>query len=164
MKLATVGTGVAGLVCACLLRREHEITDLLEPAGLALLQAILSPDQRYDAYRRSVDFIQRYVFPGGLLPSPARLLECTSRHTDLSLVDVEDLTPHYARTLVEWRRRFVANENAIAEVGLSEVARRKWLYYFSYCEGAFLERSVGNAQLLFARPGYRRNVGYAATF
>ncbi len=132
------------------------LSELLEPDGLALVQAILIPDQRYESYRRSVDFIQRYVFPGGLLPSLARIHECTARRTDLRLVDLEDLTPHYARTLAEWRRRFAANEERIAELGLPAAERRKWQYYFSYCEGAFLERTVGDAQLLFAKPGNRR--------
>jgi cyclopropane-fatty-acyl-phospholipid synthase len=126
-------------------------SELLKPEGLALIQAILIPDARYDDYRRSVDFIQRYIFPGGLLPSRERIQQCVTNRTDLRLVDLEDLTPHYARTLAAWRRRFTANEKGIAALGLSEAERRKWQFYFSYCEGGFLERTVGDAQLLLAK-------------
>ena len=132
------------------------LSELLKPEGMALVQAILIPDQRYEQYRRAVDFIQRYVFPGGLLPSLARIQECTATCTDLSLVDLEDLTPHYARTLAEWRRRFGIHEEEIAALGVSEPERRKWKFYFSYCEGGFLERTVAAAQLLFAKPANRR--------
>ena len=69
----------------------------------------------------------------------------------------DDLTPHYARTLAEWRRRFDAREDEIAALGMTRPERRKWRYYFSYCEGAFLERSVAVAHLLYAKPGNRRN-------
>ncbi len=131
------------------------VSDLLAPDGLALLQAILIPDQRYGEYRRSVDFIQQYIFPGGLLPSLARIQECTATRTDLRLVDLEDLTAHYARTLREWRRRFERNEDKIAALGLTEPERRKWKYYFGYCEGGFLERAVADVQLLFAKPASR---------
>ena len=124
-------------------------------APTALVQAILIGDQRYDAYRREVDFIQHYIFPGSLLPSMARIQESTARRTDFRLMDVEDLTPHYARTLADWRRRFEANEGQIARLGLSEAERRKWKYYFSYCEGGFLEHTVADLQLLWAKPDYR---------
>ncbi|MGB5341008.1 MAG: cyclopropane-fatty-acyl-phospholipid synthase family protein [Thermoanaerobaculia bacterium] len=130
---------------------------LVKPDGLALIQAILIPDQRYESYRRSVDFIQHYIFPGGLLPSLGRIQQCMMNGTDLRLVDLEDLTPHYARTLVEWRRRFSANEDKIAALGLSEAERRKWKFYFSYCEGGFLERTVAGVQLLLAKPDNRRD-------
>jgi cyclopropane-fatty-acyl-phospholipid synthase len=140
------------------------VSNLLMPDGLALVQAIMIPDQRYDAYRRSVDFIQRYIFPGGLLPSLARIQECTASQTDLRLVDLEDLTPHYARTLAEWHRRFDANEDKIAGLGLSAAERRKWKFYFSYCEGGFLERAIADAQLLFAKPDNRRQPAVTRRF
>ena len=134
------------------------VSELLRPGGLALIQAILIPAERYDSYRRSVDFIQHYIFPGGLLPSLERIEDCMRPGTDLVMIDLEDLTPHYARTLAEWRRRFMANDSQIAALGLSAAERRKWRFYFSYCEGAFLENTVNDAQLLFAKtadPGGR---------
>lgn len=134
------------------------IGDMLEPDGLALIQAITIPDQRYETYRKSVDFIQRYIFPGALLPSMARMQECVRERTDLRLLDVEDLTPHYARTLKAWNDRFEAREDEIAELGLPESERRKWKYYFGYCEGGFLERRIGDVQILLGKPLNRRNV------
>lgn len=131
------------------------VSELLAPEGLALLQAILIPDQRYERYRRSVDFIQRHVFPGGLLPSLARIQACAAEASDVRLLDLEDLTPHYARTLAEWRARFDAREDRVAALGVPPPERRKWRFYFAYCEGGFLERTIANAQLLYAKPGFR---------
>ena len=131
------------------------VSELLAPDGLALLQAILIPDHRYERYRRSVDFIQRHIFPGGLLPSLARIQACAAENGDLRLVDLEDLTPHYARTLAAWRARFEAREDRVAALGLALPERRKWRFYFAYCEGGFLERTIASAQLLYAKPGFR---------
>ncbi len=128
---------------------------LLAPDGLGLLQAILIPDRRYEEYRRSVDFIQRHIFPGGLLPSLARIQACAAEAGDLRLLDLEDLTPHYARTLAAWRTRFDAHEDRVAALGLSPAERRKWRFYFAYCEGGFRERTIASAQLLYAKPGFR---------
>ena len=133
------------------------VSALLAPAGLALLQAIVVPDQRYEEYRRSVDFIQRHVFPGGLLPSLARIQACVAEAGDLRLVDLQDLTPHYARTLAAWRARFEAAGEAVAALGLSPRERRRWRFYFAYCEGAFRERAIADAQLLYAKPGHRQD-------
>ena len=132
------------------------VRELLAPAGLALLQAILIPDRHYAEYRRSVDFIQRYVFPGGHLPSLARIQACAARSADLRLLDLQDLTPHYARTLAAWRARFEAQHGAHAALGLSAWERRKWLFYFAYSEGGFRERTIADVQLLYARSGYRQ--------
>lgn len=134
------------------------ISRMLKPDGLALLQAITIPDQKYESYRKSVDFIQHYIFPGALLPSMARIQECVGSSTDLRLLDLEDLTPHYARTLRTWHDRFEKRESEIAQLGVSEAERRKWKYYFSYCEGGFLERTIGDVQILFGKPLNRRHV------
>ena len=131
------------------------VSDLLKPDGLALLQAILIPDQRYEAYRRQVDFIQRHIFPGGLLPSLARIQACSARAGDLRLLDLEDFTPHYACTLAAWRERFESGDDAVAALGFPKRERRKWRFYFAYCEGGFRERTIASAQLLYAKPGYR---------
>ena len=131
------------------------VSGLLAPGGLALVQATLMPDHWYEEYRRSVDFIQRHIFPGGLLPSLARLQACAAEASDLRLVDLEDLTPDYARTLAEWRARFEARDDTLAALGLSEWERRKWRFYFAYCEGGFLERTISASHLLYAKPGFR---------
>ena len=131
------------------------IGDLLKPDGLGLIQAITIPDHKYEAYRRSVDFIQRYIFPGGLLPSIGRMRQCL-RERELRVLGLDDLTPHYARTLRAWNANFEAREAEVAALGLTEPQRRKWKYYFGYCEGGFLEKVIGDVQILFGGPQAHR--------
>ncbi|MDW5376148.1 cyclopropane-fatty-acyl-phospholipid synthase family protein [Halomonas sp. HP20-15] len=129
---------------------------LLSDDGLAALQAITIRDQRFEAAKRDVDFIKRYVFPGGFLPSHSAILTGLTRHTTLNLLDLEEIGPHYARTLREWRKRFEANLETVRRLGYEERFIRLWRYYLCYCEGGFLERSIGTCQLLLAKPGARR--------
>jgi cyclopropane-fatty-acyl-phospholipid synthase len=128
---------------------------LLAPRGLMLLQSILIPDQRYDRARRSVDFIQRYIFPGGFLPCTGEIVRQIGHATDMQLVDSLDITADYAATLAEWRRRFQSNASRIRGLGYDEQFLRLWDYYFAYCEGGFRERAITTAQFLFAKPGWR---------
>jgi cyclopropane-fatty-acyl-phospholipid synthase len=128
---------------------------LLKPGGLMLLQSILIPDQRYLRALESVDFIQRFIFPGGFLPCPGEILKQVGAKTDLQLVEVFDITLDYARTLEAWRRRFGARADAIRGLGYSEDFIRLWDYYFAYCEGGFRERAISTAQFLMAKPGWR---------
>jgi cyclopropane-fatty-acyl-phospholipid synthase len=128
---------------------------LLGPDGLALVQAITIEDHRYEQALRTVDFIKRHVFPGSFIPSIAAMLAAKSRSTDLALVHLEDFGPSYARTLRDWRRRFLANRAAIRAQGFDERFLRMWEFYLAYCEGGFLERTIGVAHLLMAKPGYR---------
>ena len=128
----------------------------LKPDGLMLLQAIVIPDQRYSQYCRSVDFIQRYVFPGGCLPSLGAICGSLGRRTDLQPVHLEDLTAHYARTLATWRQRFVSQRDTLRAMGFSERFLRTWEFYFCYCEGGFRERAIGDVQLLLAKPDGHR--------
>ena len=102
-----------------------------------------------------MDFIQRFIFPGGFLPSSSALIGHAGEHTDMQLLDTLDITAHYADTLAEWRRRFHRNGDAIRALGYGDDFMRLWDYYFSYCEGGFRERAVGTAQFLFAKPLYR---------
>ena len=126
-------------------------SDLLKPDGIMLLQAITIPDQRFDRYRRSVDFIQRYVFPGGCLPSLGAICKSVGRVTDLQPVHLEDLTAHYAQTLEHWRRGFHENIDKIRVLGFSEEFLRLWEFYFGYCEAGFRERMIGTIQLLLCK-------------
>jgi cyclopropane-fatty-acyl-phospholipid synthase len=128
---------------------------LLKPEGLMLIQAITIADQRYEAARRSVDFIQRYIFPGGCLPSIAVIAGHVARHTNLNIVAIEDITQHYARTLQAWRERFEAQLVQVRQLGFDDVFIRMWLFYFCYCEGGFRERSIGAQQILIAGPQCR---------
>ncbi|MHC4948251.1 MAG: class I SAM-dependent methyltransferase [Planctomycetota bacterium] len=129
---------------------------LLRPDGRMALQAILMPDHRYASYRKAADFIQRYVFPGSSLPSPGAITAAVGRATDLRLVHLDDLTPHYAETLRRWRARFIANLDRVRALGYPPRFERLWDYYLSYCEAGFAERTIGVAQLVLAGPGDRR--------
>jgi cyclopropane-fatty-acyl-phospholipid synthase len=125
---------------------------LLRPHGLMLLQAIVIPDERFEQYRRSVDFIQRYIFPGGCLPSVGAIRDSAGKSGDLRLCGLEEITPHYAETLARWRRRFTANLEQVRTLGFSEEFIRMWHYYLCYCEGGFRERAIGDVQVLLAKP------------
>jgi cyclopropane-fatty-acyl-phospholipid synthase len=130
---------------------------LLKPEGTMLIQGIVMNDQRYAQYLRSVDFIQRYVFPGGCLPSIGSMVQSVGRATDLRLVHLEDFAPHYARTLSEWRTRFLDRLEDVRCLGYTERFIRLWLYYLSYCEAAFAERYIGVVQVQFDKPRCRRD-------
>lgn len=123
--------------------------DLLRPGGRLVLQAITIPDQRYEAYRRSVDFIQRHIFPGGALPSLGAIHEAIGENTALLLTHLDDYSAHYARTLTKWRERFFDHLQEIRRLGFDERFIRTWDYYLAYCIAGFQERQIGLAQLVF---------------
>lgn len=129
---------------------------LLKQNGMMLLQSITIADQRYREALRSVDFIQRYIFPGGFLPSATALLESATAASDMRLYHLEDIGAHYAKTLHHWRERFAKNLNRIWSMGYGEEFLRMWHYYYCYCEGAFTERAIGNVQMLLVKPDCRR--------
>ncbi|MFN8705141.1 MAG: class I SAM-dependent methyltransferase, partial [Planctomyces sp.] len=132
-------------------------SDLLKPEGTALLQAIVMPEQRFEQYLRSVDFIQRYIFPGGCLPSIASVLDASGRSTDFRLVHAEDFAPHYAATLRHWKEGFESQKDSILKLGYSEQFVRLWRYYLCYCEAVFEERQVGVVHLQFDKPLTKRD-------
>ena len=116
------------------------------------MQAIVMPEQRYDAYRRGVDFIQKYIFPGGFLPSVAAMQESVGRTSDLRLSEVEDMSEHYARTLKEWRQRFFERIDDVRRLGFDDRFIRMWEYYLCYCEAAFRQRAAGVVQIVWDKP------------
>jgi cyclopropane-fatty-acyl-phospholipid synthase len=127
-------------------------SELLKADGAMLIQAITISDQRYDEYRKSIDFIQRYIFPGSGLPSSAVMTDCVARETDMRLLGLEDIGLHYATTLQCWRENFFARIEQVREQGFSSTFIRMWEFYLCYCEGAFLERAISDVQILFAKP------------
>jgi cyclopropane-fatty-acyl-phospholipid synthase len=128
---------------------------LLKPNGKMVIQAITMADQRYKEARDSVDFIKRYIFPGGCLPSVAVMAQHIARDTDMQIVHLRDITNDYAETLAHWRQRFLANLEAVRGMGFSEEFVRMWDFYLCYCEGGFRERVISTVQLAFAKPDYR---------
>ena len=131
---------------------------LLRNGGAMLLQAITIQDQDYRAQLRSINFIQRYVFPGSFIPSISAIADSLRRVTDLKIFHLEDIGPHYARTLATWRRNFFEQLTAVRKLGFNEQFIRLWEFYLCSCEGAFAERSLGDVQMLLTKPGCRRSV------
>jgi cyclopropane-fatty-acyl-phospholipid synthase len=124
---------------------------LVRPGGRVLIQAITMPDARYERYRRSVDFIQKYVFPGGHLPSVGRMQACADRTGRLTFQAACEFPDSYALTLRTWRRRFHERLDDVRRLGFDDRFIRLWEYYLCYCEGAFLERAVGVGQFVWTR-------------
>ncbi|MRS91771.1 methyltransferase domain-containing protein [Enterobacteriaceae bacterium RIT714] len=123
----------------------------LRPGGKMAIQAITIQDQRYRAYSKSVDFIQRYIFPGGFLPSITAMSDLMTRHTDFVVRNLFDMGPDYARTLAHWRTRFIHAWQDIEKLGFDERFRRMWLYYLGYCEAGFNARTISVVQLTAER-------------
>ncbi|TNF91192.1 MAG: class I SAM-dependent methyltransferase [Gammaproteobacteria bacterium] len=131
---------------------------LLKEDGLMLLQAITIPDQRFEYAQKSVDFIQRYIFPGGSLPSHEAILSSVRKHTDLLMIGMQEIGEDYAKTLEVWRERFLAKMDQVRELGFDDYFIRMWNYYLCYCQGGFEERVIGTSQILLAKPDWRRSV------
>ena len=130
--------------------------ELLKPDGKMLLQAITIADQKYKQYVRTVDFIQRYIFPGGCLPSNNRMVQLIADKTDMIVRQIDDFGFDYARTIEDWRHRFNKAYTSLQEQGYDETFRRLWNYYLCYCQGGFLERSISVVHVVATRPGNRR--------
>ena len=128
---------------------------LLEPHGAMLLQAITIRDQIYAEALESVDFIQRYIFPGSFIPSVTAIADSVRRATDMKVFHLEDIGPHYATTLRRWRERFFERIDDVRRLGYSEQFVRMWDFYLCYCEGGFLERQLGDVQVLLTKPRCR---------
>ncbi len=132
-----------------------KISSLLKPNGLMALQGITYNDQNFDTYKDSVDFIKKYIFPGSCLISVSQIIHVIKDKTDLSMIDMEDITRHYAETLNRWRKKFMDVLPEVREMGYSELFINMWEFYFLYCEAGFLERNIGDVQLVFAKSGAR---------
>lgn len=128
---------------------------LLKPEGRLLIQAITIADQRYDRYRKQADFIQRYIFPGGFLPSITVMSQQIMRHTDLKITSLTDIGLDYALTLKHWSERLAQQKEALAQLGLDERFYRLWQFYLRYCEGGFRERLISTVHLVADKPEYQ---------
>ncbi len=124
---------------------------LLKPSGVMVMQIITMPDQRYAAYSKGTDFIQKYIFPGGHLPSVGKILETTSTHTRLNLLHMEEFTEDYAKTLRLWHEAFLQKLDKVKNLGFDEYFIRMWKMYLSYCEAAFITRNINLVQVAFTR-------------
>lgn len=130
-------------------------SSLLKSNGLMAVQAITVPDQRYVQAKKNVDFIKRYIFPGGCLPSIEVISKHIANDTDMVISDIFDITQDYAKTLACWREAFFKHIDQVSDMGFDNRFIRMWEYYLCYCEGGFTERVIGTHQILFSKPDYR---------
>ncbi len=138
-------------------------SELLEPHGAMLLQAITIDDRAYEVEKGGRSFTNTLIFPGGCLPSLEVIDGCVARETDMRPVEIEDMTPHYVRTLAAWRSRFSAASAQVAELGYDERFQRLWAFYLCYSQGGFAERRIEVAQHLLAKPRFSGHLRIAAT-
>lgn len=132
------------------------INKKLKDNGVAVIQAITSPDSRYDEFRKGVDFIQKHIFPGSLLPSVSAMVNACEE-TPLHLYNLRDIGLSYAKTLRTWKEKVDTQRDEIRKLGMDDVFFRKWDYYLCYCEAAFKERNISTVQVTFIKPN---NTGY----
>ena len=130
----------------------EKASSLLKQNGLMALQGITYNDPDFDAYKNSVDFIRKYIFPGSCLISVAQVEYAIKKKTDLVKIDSEDITLDYARTLEIWRQDFEKVLPQVRDLGFSDPFIRIWIFYLVYCEAGFLENLIGDFQFIFAKP------------
>ena len=128
---------------------------LLKPDGIAFIQTITIADQRYEKAKHSVDFIQRYIFPGSCIPSITALQNSITQSSDLKIYQIQDIGDHYARTLALWREAFFKRLPEVKALGFDDVFIRMWHFYLAYCEGGFKEKAISDIHLKLVKPGYR---------
>lgn len=126
----------------------QQCNDRLKTGGKLLIQSITIADQRFDSYKKNVDFIQRYIFPGGFLPSITVLSQHVTEYSSMTIESLNDIGLDYAKTLADWRTSFLNSWTELTTLGYDEEFKRLWLYYFAYCEGAFLERATSTVHLV----------------
>ncbi len=125
-----------------------QCNDRLKPGGKLLIQSITIADQRFEYYKNNVDFIQKYIFPGGFLPSVNVLTDHITKHSNMVIERLDDIGLDYAKTLNDWRQNFLASWSELTTLGYDETFKRLWLFYLAYCEGAFLERSTSTVHII----------------
>jgi cyclopropane-fatty-acyl-phospholipid synthase len=134
----------------------EKCSSLVKPHGIMAIQAITIRDQFYASAKKSVDFIQRHIFPGSGIPSVHAMMNSITKKTDLALIHQEDFSEDYAETLKHWSERLYKNQDQITKLGYPDFLHRLWQFYFAYCEGGFRERAIGLSQLVFSKPLHRQ--------
>ena len=129
----------------------EKVSNLLKDGGLFAMQGITYNDQNFDTYKNSVDFINKYIFPGSCLISVSQISDIVKNKTKFDFIDLEDITLHYAKTLNIWRKNFLGKTKEIKEMGFSDTFIRLWEFYLTYCEAGFLEKNIGDYQFVFSK-------------
>ena len=129
----------------------EKVSNLLKDGGLFAMQGITYNDQNFDTYKNSVDFINKYIFPGSCLISVSQISDIVKNKTKFDFIDLEDITLHYAKTLNIWRKNFLGKTKEIKKMGFSDTFIRLWEFYLTYCEAGFLEKNIGDYQFVFSK-------------
>ena len=132
------------------------VQSVLKPSGCLVMEAITTPEARYEQYRRSTDFINSVIFPGSCCPSLHALVDASYKSSSMSLLSIDDIGVHYAETLREWRRRFNAASEDVKDMGFDDEFIRSWNYYLTYCEAAFDSETEHCQVLVFGKEGWKR--------
>ncbi|MGZ6519845.1 MAG: class I SAM-dependent methyltransferase [Bacteroidia bacterium] len=127
-------------------------SELLKRNGIFAIQVITCPDSRFESIKNGVDWIQKHIFPGSLLPSVAAINNSVNKTSDLTFVDLKDLGLHYSSTLNAWHKEFNNKLNEVKALGFDDYFIRKWNYYLCYCEAAFAMRNINVMQMVYTRP------------
>lgn len=132
---------------------------LLKLEGLLVVQVITTPEERYEEYRRSSDFIKEYIFPGCCVPAFGALVSAMASSSLFSVEHMENIGPHYTTTLLRWRDNFLKRKEDIMRMGFSDQFIRMWDYYFVYCAAGFKTCTLGDLQIVFSRSGNMATIG-----
>ncbi len=124
----------------------------LAPGGRVVLQVITIPDRRYEAYRRNPDWIQKHIFPGGMLPSLTALTRAMTRDSGLTVEHLDNIGVQYGETLRRWRAAFESRRDDLLGMGYDATFQRKWIYYLCYCEAGFQARFINDLHMVLTRP------------
>ena len=130
----------------------EKIEEILNPGGKLFVQVITIPENRFNSYKNSEDFIQKYIFPGGMVHPLNRLLDLAEKKSTIKVIEINDISTNYVNTLNDWKVNFNKNINRINQLGFDDVFIRKWNYYFDYCAAGFKNNLIGNSQILFSKP------------
>ncbi|MBU1100797.1 MAG: cyclopropane-fatty-acyl-phospholipid synthase family protein [Bacteroidetes bacterium] len=133
-----------------------KVNELLKSDGSVALQVITSHDTNYDELRKNVDWIQKHIFPGSLLPSVGAINKSINKTSNMHLHDLKNFGLDYAKTLKVWRNSFNEKIEDVKRLGFDEAFKRKWNYYLSYCEAAFAMRNIGVVQVIYTKPNNRK--------
>ena len=129
----------------------NKCNNLLKPNGKLILQVITIPDQRFQSYKKNPDWIQKHIFPGGILPSLYELTKAIKNSSELQLDQINNIGIHYSKTLHQWRFNFNQNETSILNLGFNKIFLRKWNYYLSYCEAGFASKFINNLHIVIKK-------------
>ena len=124
---------------------------LLNEGGYIVLQTIIIPDDRYDDYRKTVDWTRKHIFPGGHIPSLKAIRRILTKHPAFEIAGIDDISPHYVETLRRWRSNFIKKSNMLSRMGFDSKFQRKWTYYLASSEAGFASRSLGDLQIILKK-------------